>query len=407
MKLAIALGGTDLGRSGLGVYVSAALPRLVKRLDASRGRLVAIGTSRELDAYQALLDGADRVVVSSAFQSPAVNALWHLVAAGPAAARAGADVLLLPAAHRRCTGRSPLPTVGVVHDLAPLYVTGKYDPFRMAYGRHLIPGVLGTADVLAAVSNVTRQDVAKALGRAPETVRVILNGVDHERFAPATPNDPRVRDARDRLRLDRPYVLYLGRLEHPGKNHLRLLRAFHASRACASHQLALAGADWGALPLIKAEIERLQLGGRVTLLGYLPDDVVPGLVAGADAVAMVGLYEGFGLPALEALAAGRPVVASRTGALPEVVGDLAASCDPLDEASITTALDRALGDEVLRGRSRIEGPLRAKARSWDTTVDGLLVACRDAVEQRHPWSEIVGDVAAIDDPIDAMAQRHT
>src|SRR5262249_24718766 len=128
----------------------------------------------------------------------------------------------------------------------------------------------------------------------------------------------------------------------PGKNHLHLLRAFAASPARASHVLALAGSDWGALGRIQNEIARLGLEREVRVLGYVPDELVSGLVAGADAVMMVGLYEGFGLPALEALAAGRPVVASRTGALPAVVGDLAALCDPLDERSIADALDRAL-----------------------------------------------------------------
>jgi glycosyltransferase involved in cell wall biosynthesis len=383
MRLAVALGGTDLGRSGLGIYVSATLPRLATRIRRAGGRLVAIGTRGELGAYDALLDGFDRVTVHDAWQSPAANALWHLAAAGNAAASAGADVLLLPAATRRATALSPVPTVAVVHDLAPLRVKGKYDPLRMAYGRYLVVGALRTADVIVAVSDTTRLDMEQALGRASGAVRVVLNGVDHERFAPAGDADPGVRAARERLGSERPYVLYLARLEHPGKNHLRLLRAFAASRARSSHVLAFAGADWGALPLIQAEIARLGLEREVVLLGYLPDGIIPGLVVGADAVMMVGLYEGFGLPALEALAAGRPVAASRTGALPEVVGELAALCDPLDERSIADAMGHALEDEALRERCRIEGPRRARARSWDTTADGLLDACREAVARRH------------------------
>jgi glycosyltransferase involved in cell wall biosynthesis len=341
-----------------------------------------MGTGRELEAYGHLLDGGPRIEVRSAWQSPGINALWHLAAAGPAAAGAGAEVLLFPAAQRRGGARSPIPTVAVVHDLAPLHVTGKYDPLRMAYGRWVVTGALRTADEIVAVSATTQADVARALGRPREGVRVVLNGVDHARFAPPSDGDRRVLDARARLGIEGPYALYLGRLEHPGKNHLRLLRAFRAGGARAATTLVLAGADWGARALIEAEIERLGLGGRVLILGYVPDELVPGLVAGADAVVMVGLYEGFGLPALEAFAAGRPVVASRTGALPEVVGDLAASCDPLDEASIAAALDRALGDEALRERARREGPARAAARSWDATAEGLLRACQDAAARR-------------------------
>lgn len=385
MKLAIAVGGTDLGRSGIGAYLRAILPRLGSRLRAAGGRLIALGTEAELAVYRDVLDGAERVSIGSLWQSPAANALWHLVAAGPAAARAGAEVLLLPAANRRAAARSPIPTVAVVHDVAPLLVRGKYDRLRTAYVRHLVIGALARADEIIAVSDATLRDTARALERDAARLRVVSNGVDHARFTPASEDDPRVRAARQQTKLSRPYVLYLARLEHPGKNHVRLLRAFRESRASRSHVLALAGADWGALPRIQAEIERLGLEDRVALLGYVPDAIVPGLVAGADAVVMVGLHEGFGLPALEALSAGRPLAIARAGALPEVAGELAASCDPEDPRSIAAAIDRALEDEALRARTRREGPARARARSWDVTAGGLLDACVQARELRR-WS---------------------
>jgi len=93
----------------------------------------------------------------------------------------------------------------------------------------------------------------------------------------------------------------------------------------------------------------------------------------------VGLFEGFGLPALEALAAGRPVLASSTGALPEVVGDLAALCDPLDESAIEAAIEHALFDPALRARAATEGPRWARARDWQRTADGVLAACEEAL----------------------------
>lgn len=378
LKLAVAVGGTDLGRSGIGAYVRAILPRLSARLADSGGRLFALGTARDLAVYRDALDDAERLEIHGLWESPAASALWHLVAAGSAAARAGAEVLLLPAANRRAAIRSPIPTVAVVHDVAQLHVRGKYDRLRVAYVRRLVLQALAAADELIAVSEATRVDTARALARPPDRLRLVPNGVDHERFTPPREGDPRVRAARFRTGLDGPYLLYPARLEHPGKNHLRLLQAFLASRASRSHVLALAGADWGALPRIRAEIARLGLEDRVAWLGYVPEELLPGLVAGADAVAMVGLREGFGLPALEALAAGRSLVIAAAGALPEVAGELAARCDPLDVGSIAAALDRALEDGALRERARREGPERARARSWDVTVGGLLEACRAA-----------------------------
>lgn len=383
MRLAVALGGTDRGMSGIGVYVRSVLPHLAARLAADGGALIALGTQADLDAYA--LDGMERATLSALYDSPSANALVHLLSVGSEARRAGADVLLLPAANRRMTLLSPVPTVAVVHDLAQLKVARKYDPLRMVYVNHVLTRTLRSARELVAVSRATRDDMAEALRLPADRIRVVPNGVDFNRFSPAAEGgDARVERARAHAGLTGPYVLYAARLEHPGKNHLRLLRAFARSRARDTHVLALAGKDWGAEGLIRAEIEALGLGSRVRLLGFVPDEVLPGLVAGADAVVMVGLHEGFGLPALEALSAGRSLVASSSGALPEVVGSLAASCDPLDEGSIKEALERALGDEGLRARVRLEGPTWARRFGWDATADGLYEACVAALGRRSP-----------------------
>jgi len=190
------------------------------------------------------------------------------------------------------------------------------------------------------------------------------------------PDDERVREARRAAGLgDAPYVLYASRLEHPGKNHLRLVRAFADSRAQEDHVLALAGKDWGGEALIREERAKHGVEDRVRLLGFVPDEHLPGLVAGARAVAMVGLREGFGLPALEALSVGRPVLVASTGALPEVVGDLGVICDPYDERSIREGLDAVLFDDDVRRGAAEKGPPWAATRGWDRTVDGLLSAC--------------------------------
>jgi len=154
------------------------------------------------------------------------------------------------------------------------------------------------------------------------------------------------------------------------------LSAYAASAARTSHLLVLVGADWGADGLIRAEIQRLGLGDCVRLLGYVDAELLPALISGAEAVIAVGLCEGFGLPALEALAAGRPVVAARAGALPEVVGELGILCDPLDPMDMALALARAASDVAFAARVRREGPAHARQRSWERTCEGLLAVCR-------------------------------
>ncbi|HYI01092.1 glycosyltransferase family 1 protein [Hyalangium sp.] len=374
MRLAITLGGTDWGRSGLGTYTRALLPRLERGLSEAGDSLIAIGTGKDFEAYADVLRDTERARVPAYADHPALSASWYLARAGAHARAAGADVLLLPAANRRAALRPGLPTVGVIHDLAQFNIPGKYDGLRTRYVQYLLPKAFAGLEALVAVSHATRADVARILSRPLEQIHMVANGVDTERFAPL--EGVRVAETRAKLSLEAPYLLYPSRLEHPGKNHLRLLSAYATSSARDSHLLVLVGADWGAEGLIRAEIQRLGLGARVRLLGYVADELLPVLISGADAVIAVGLCEGFGLPALEALAAGRPVVAARAGALPEVVGELGILCDPLDSKDMSLALARAASDTAFAARVRREGPAYARLRGWERTCDGLLAVCR-------------------------------
>jgi glycosyltransferase involved in cell wall biosynthesis len=372
MRLAVVLGGTDWGRSGIGTYMRALLPRLGQRLADDKGSLIAIGTRQDFAAYADELGTAELSPLASLASTPAASALWHLAFAGARARSVGADVLLLPAANRRVTVLPPLPTVGIVPDLAQFTVRNKYGWLRSAYVRRLLPRVLASFDALVAISQATLEDMARVIPCPRQKLHVVPLGVDTERF---TVKGEAVAQARCALGLQEPYLLYPARLEHPGKNHLRLLRAYAASPPRHSHLLALSGDDWGAEKLIRREIDTLGLGNRVRLLGHVADPLLPGLFAGARAIVMVGLHEGFGLPAIEALAAGRPVVAARAGALPEVVGELGILCDPLDVSDMASALARAATDDAFTERVSREGPRHAGRWSWDRTCAELLAVC--------------------------------
>ncbi len=379
MKLAVMLGGTDGGRSGLGTYVKEVVPALAALLRARGGQAIALGTSRDLEAYAPWLGDCRAVEIPSAVDGAGASALFHMLAADRVARGAGADVALFPAGNRRAPLAPSLPTVAVIHDLAQLHVTRKYDGLRMFYVRSVLTRAMRDASRLVAVSEATRRDLVEALGIPSDTVRVVPNGVDAGRFAPLEPTDPRVVEARRAHGLVRPYVLYVSRLEHPGKNHLRLLQAFAGSRARLTHDLVFAGGDWGARAAIEARVDGLGLRERVRLLGYVEADELPALVAGARSVAMVGLREGFGLPALEALSAGRPVLVSSTGALPEVVGPLGVVVDPHDVSALREGLDRTLEDTALRTLVAAEGPRWGAARGWADTAIGVLRACEEAL----------------------------
>lgn len=380
LHVAFALGGTDLGRSGIGRYVRELLPPLLAQLRALGGTLTAFGDPKEIAAYEPELRGAATASPPGVFLSPGLNALWYLTKAGSFARELHADVLLLPAANRRIVAEPNLPTVAVVHDLAQLRVARKYDPLRMFYFRRVLLPAFRRPDRVVAVSHATRADLEDTVGLDRDRLRVVHNGVDTARFRPLDARSEAVAATRRALGLDaRPYLLYPARLEHPGKNHLRLLHAFHRSGLAATHTLALSGADWGAARQIDATVRELGLGAAVVRLGFVPEPQLPALVAGADAVLMLGLHEGFGLPALEALSAGRPTCVSNTGALPEVVGPLGVQCDPLDQESITDALRTVVADRDIRARCEREGPAWAERFSWTRTADRLLEVCAEVV----------------------------
>jgi len=380
MRIAVALGGTDFGKSGIGVYVRAVVPALAALVDATGDELVLVGTRRDLEPVRAeLASPLEEVVLDARWDAPAASAALYLSGGVDRAARSGgADVILLPAANRRASLLGAVPTVAVVHDLAQLHVRGKYDAMRMAYVRHVLRAALPRATELVAISGATKKDLVDFIGVPKDRVRIVSNGIDAKRFAPAASDGEEARSAARQFGLDSPYFVYVSRLEHPGKNHLRLLEAFASSPHRATTTLALAGGDWGAKDLIVRRAEELGISDAVKLLGFVPDDALRGLYAGATSAVMVGLAEGFGLPALEALAMGIPIVASTTGALPEVVGDLGLMCDPLEPASIAGALHRAATDRVHRARVRREGPRWAASRGWDATARGLYDACVSA-----------------------------
>jgi glycosyltransferase involved in cell wall biosynthesis len=382
MRIAFTLGGTDDGRSGLGSYVKAVLPELSSLARRSGDELLALGSPEELAAYDGVLANVETHAIPRLATHPGASALWYLMASGMAARSAAADVVLYPAANRRAGAVNPLPSVAVVHDLGQLHVPEKYDVVRMAYVRHALLRVLRRATRLVAISRATQRDLVAALGVEHEQIDVVLNGVDVDRFVPIARRDARVEQACQQLGIRGPYLLYPARLEHPAKNHLRLIEAFSKSGLEKTHELVLMGGDWGARERILATAGMLGVIDRVNVTGFVDDALVPLVTAGADAVVLLGLREGFGLPALEALATGRAVCASNTGALPEIVGDLAALCDPYSVDSIASALRRVVLDQELRRRCEAEGPAHARAFGWGRTAEGLHRACRHAARAR-------------------------
>jgi len=218
------------------------------------------------------------------------------------------------------------------------------------------------ADGLIAISECTRADAVRLLGLAPEKIEVIYPGIAPEFFD--VRREPSLEIAR-RYGLEKPYVFYVGTLE-PRKNLALLLDAWLDLPAATrdEFELAIAGSwGWGDRTIY----DRLQAGvPGVRYLGYVPERDLPALTAASTAFAYVSLYEGFGLPVGQALAAGVPVVASGVSSLPEITGDAALLVDPHSGQEIRAALDRLLGSPSLRSELGERGRARARAFTWET-----------------------------------------
>lgn len=261
---------------------------------------------------------------------------------------AGADVF-----HASNQVRNPPAKVrltATIHDLTCWLMPELHTPANVRADRSFAEKVFRRAHGLIAVSENTRQDAIRLLGINPDRIRTIYSGVD-ARFFDAKP-----------ARRDKPYVLFVGTIE-PRKNLDTLLNAWRVLKRelRQEYELVVAGpVGWS------AETIAARLQSEACYLGYVPEADLPGLTAGATAFVYPSLYEGFGFPVAQAMAAGVPVVTSSTSCLPEVTGEGAVYADPKSPAEIAAALDCVLTSESMRNKLAQAGRSRASRYSWET-----------------------------------------
>jgi len=230
------------------------------------------------------------------------------------------------------------------------------------------------ADLVITVSEFSRRRIMDRLGLPPEKVRVIYHGIGKEFF----PRDEGfIRPVLDHYGIDRPYLLYTGKFE-PLKNIGRLLEAFQKVSARTDVRLVMAGpANWYYYVILE-KVRQMGIAEKVVFTGFVTDTEMNALYSGASVFVSPSIYEGFGLPLLEAMACGAPVVTSNVCSIPEVVGDAALFADPCSSADIADRIIQCLEDDVLRTALIDKGRKQAQSFTWEDTAFKTLQVYKEA-----------------------------
>lgn len=378
MKLGISAFAFDGGQSGISQYMLNVLPRLTQ-LDSDL-ELVIFMSRKEASLLSERLPSDTIVTTPDWLAHPAANILWHLLLFPILLRRYRCDCAFLPAGNRRLAWYYGIPSVATIHDLSQWHVREKYGPVRMFYIKRVLPVLFARVTRIVTVSESTRRDLVNYIDLPPEHILVAYNGADLGRFGAAGRDAAKQRSA-EFLGCSAPYLLYTARLEHPGKNHVRLLEALALLKRQGrlGHKLVLAGSRWNGAEAIDAAIQTLDLADDVILTGFIPNDALPDLYAGADLFVFPSLYEGFGIPVLEAMMSGTPVCAADVASIPEVTGDAALLFNPRQPAAIAQQIERLLNEPELSTQMVQRGLRQASRFSWNDAADGVLQQCREAV----------------------------
>jgi glycosyltransferase involved in cell wall biosynthesis len=292
------------------------------------------------------------------------------------------DVLFVPAHTLPILRKPGLPTVVTIHGLEYEYLPEHYRFPQKLYLTWSTRYAVRFADRIIAVSQFTADELQSRLGADPKKISVIHEGVDRQAYQRSF-TEAEKQDVLSKLGISKPYLLFLGVVQ-PRKNLERLIEAFSRIRLTGSDPVSLSLVVAGKIGWMYGNIlqapRKYGVEDRVKFPGFVPQDSLPILLQESLAFILPSLTEGFGLPVLEAMAAGAPVIAAKTGALPEVAGDAGLYIDPLSVDDMSKTLQAVISSEEMRKELRKKGLSRVRQFSWD----------RAAVETLAVLGEVAG-----------------
>lgn len=301
-------------------------------------------------------------------RKPLRNILWHQYGFHKLLLKFNCELSLIP--NFSLVVWKAVPTAVVIHDLIEFHVKGKFSKLRMFYRHIAVPMMASKADKIITVSQYSKSDIVALFKVPPDKVVVAPNAYDAHSFRKRERHDIEAVISAYHLSYG-GYILSVGTIDHPGKNLLSLVTAYvHLRNSNAiDEKLVVVGANGHNARVVYDYVQQSGHEGDILFLGYVEDHHLPFLYAGARVFCSLSLYEGFGLPLIEAMACGCPVIASHESCYPEVVGDAAVLVPPLDVPYICDALNSVITSDEKRTELSKKGAKRASLFNWQASAD--------------------------------------
>lgn len=366
MQIGIDYSSASRQRAGIGRYTRSLINALARLDKTNQYALFVPGDAKYLDDARAFPKNFR--LTRAPLNERYMVALWQRVRfplpievfTGTSDVFYSPDFVLPPTRARK--------EVLTVHDLSFKRMPETTIPNLKWYLEGAVPRSVARADLILADSDATRRDLIELFHTPPDRIQTLYSGYD-TMFRPVT-DESELDRVRAAYKFAKPFILFVGSIE-PRKNLARLIEAYARLPQHGELDLVIAGGRGWMYDEIYAAPQKFGVSDSVRFLGYTPDTDLPALYSLAELVAYPSLYEGFGLPVLEAMACGAAVVTSNNSSIPEVAGDAALMIDAHDTEAITWAMQRVLDDPLWRAALRQKGLRQAKKFSWDKSAQEL------------------------------------
>lgn len=322
---------------------------------------------RKFDTEFIFAENVTPVVLSPQARHPILFDIWFNYSVTRALKKHKIDVFLSPDGYLSL--RTNVPQVGVIHDLNFEHYPDDLPKNILKYYKTRFPKFANKANRLATVSNFSKDDIVKQYGIKPEKIDVVHNGVNAKFHAV---DDTVKSKIREKFTGGKPYFIYVGSL-HPRKNITRLLQAFDVFKKedTTDVQLMIVGEKYWWNEEMETSFQQLAHKNEVHFVGHVQNDELNAVIASALAMTYVSYFEGFGIPALEAMKCEVPLIAANATSLPEVVGNAGILVDPFSVVEISAAMNEIASDIGLREELIIKGSVQVVKFNWDKTAEGL------------------------------------